>query len=159
MSLTDHYVQRSVAWKVDVINNQLATRLLAANEIYLDYDDMPEFKPMDPTKPDMDVISKIIQRTKSVGGLTKEALTAIYETAGWPTEGIDELTFDDGDTARGGESGGTSGTGGSQSNGANSSTNVENKSVIKKLILDSEDEENIYAHDSGGQLNVISKQE
>jgi hypothetical protein len=97
---------------------------------------MPVFKAADPSKPDLDVISKVIQRTKSVGGMTPEALEKLYKEAGWPTEGIEKLTFDDGDSSSGGQSNGTSGTGKSQSGGKSSATNSANKSLIKNLIVD-----------------------
>jgi hypothetical protein len=134
MTTHDYYVHRSVMWKEDVINNQLAPRLLAINNIKLDWKDMPVFKAADPSKPDLDVISKVIQRTKSVGGMTPQALETLYKEAGWPTEGIEDLNFDDGDTSRGGESGGTSGTGNSQS--GNSGGSNTNNSVTKQLIVD-----------------------
>jgi hypothetical protein len=134
MTTHDYYVNRSVMWKEDVINTQLAPRLLAINNIKLDWKDMPVFKAADPSKPDLDVISKVIQRTKSVGGMTPEALEALYKDAGWPTEGIEDLTFDDGDSSRGGESGGTSGTGSSQS-GSSGGSNTNN-SVSKQLVVD-----------------------
>lgn len=120
------YVQRNVEWKVDVINNQLSTKLLAVNNIFLDFEDMPTFKAGNPTPADLDVISKAVQRMKSVGALTKEALTELYEQLEWDTDGIDDLVFDDGNTSRGGEGNGTSGTGDTQSGGANSETNSEN---------------------------------
>lgn len=135
MTTHDYYVERSIMWKTDVINNQLTPRLLAVNNIELNWKDMPVFVPADPSKPDLDVISKVIQRGKSVGGLTPEALESLYKAAGWPTEGIEDLTFDDGDTSRGGESNGTSGTGSTQDGGGASATNSEN-SVSKTLIVD-----------------------
>jgi hypothetical protein len=133
MTTHDYYVDRSIMWKEDVINNQLAPRLLAINNIKLDWKDMPVFKAADPSKPDLDIISKVIQRTKSVGGMTPEALEKLYKDAGWPTEGIEDLSFDDGDTSRGGESGGTSGTGSSQ--GGKSGGSNTNNSVTKQLVV------------------------
>jgi hypothetical protein len=134
MTTHDYYVNRSVMWKEDVINNQLIPRLLAINNIRLDWKDTPVFKAADPSKPDLDVISKVIQRAKSVGGITPEALEKLYKDAGWPTEGIEDLSFDDGDKSRGGESGGTSGTGSSQ--GGKSGGSNTNNSVTKQLIVD-----------------------
>lgn len=136
MTTHDYYVNRSVMWKVDVINNQLAPRLLAINNVQLDWKDMPVFKAADPSKPDLDVISKVIQRAKSVGGMTPEALERLYKDAGWPTEGIEDLNFDDGDTSRGGESNGTSGTGNSQSGKSSASAANTNSSVAKQLVVD-----------------------
>lgn len=159
MTTHDYYVERNVMWKKDVLDTQLAPRLLAANNIFLDYKDMPVFIPADPSKPDLDVISKVIQRTKSVGGMTQEAMTHLYEQAGWPTDGIEDLIFDDGNTSRAGESGGTSGTGSTQQGGANSETNVEN-SVRKDLVIDYETEDQIVAVDTTtGSPVFINKEE
>ena len=129
MSVHDQYAQRSTLWKVDVINTQLAPRLLALNNIELDWEDMPQFEAADPTPANIEVISKAIQRLKSTGALTPEALREYYRQLDLPTEGIDELTFDDGDTSRGGENnGGTAGTKGSQAEGAASDLNNDNAS-------------------------------
>lgn len=130
------YVQRNIMWKCDAINNQLIPAILMANNLKIDWEDMPRFEPKDPDEMSVDDLSKAIQRMKSVGGLTPEALKTLYLKAGLPTEGIDELTFDDGDTSRSGESNGTSGTGNTQSGGAASATNSENGGVSKNLILD-----------------------
>lgn len=99
---------------------------------------MPVFEPASPDEVNFDDISKTVQRMKSVGGLTPQALTALYEKGGLPTEGIEDLNFDDGDTSRGGESNGTSGTGNSQSGGANSATNSENSvdRSVKQFVHD-----------------------
>jgi hypothetical protein len=131
ISTHGYYVERSVQQKVDVLNNQLAPRLLAANNIFLSYEDMPTFVAADPTEYSHDELSKVTQRMKSVGGLTPAALEYLYKKAKIPTEGIEDLTFDDGDTSRGGESQGSSGTGNTQAGGYNSATNVENKSLFK----------------------------
>jgi len=131
ISTHGYYVERSVQQKVDVINSQLIPRLLAANNIYLDYEDMPKFVAADPTEYSHDELSKVTQRMKSVGGLTPNALEYLYKKAKLPTEGIEDLNFDDGDTSRGGESQGSSGTGSTQSGGSNSATNVENKGLFK----------------------------
>jgi hypothetical protein len=131
ISTHGYYVERSVQQKVDVINSQLAPRLLAVNNIHLDFEDMPKFVPADPTEYSHDELSKVTQRMKSVGGLTPAALKYLYKKAKLPTEGIEDLVFDDGDTSRGGESNGTSGVGGSQAGGANSATNVENKALFR----------------------------
>ncbi len=135
-STHDLYVERNILWKCDVLNNQLAPRLLAVNNVYLDYKDMPVFKPADPTKPDFETLSKAIQRMKSTGAMTPSALEHVYQTLGLPTEGIEDLIFDDGDTSRGGESGGTSGVGGTQSGGASSEENLENSMQPKQIVTD-----------------------
>jgi len=130
------YAQRNIMWKTDVINNQLTPTLLAVNGIHLNWDDMPVFESADPEEFDVDVMSKAIQRMKSVGGITEEALRYLYTKAGWPTEGIENLVFDDGDTSRAGESEGSSGTGNTQSEGASSAVNSENGGVEKNFVID-----------------------
>lgn len=130
------YVLRNIMWKEDVLTNQLVPTLLAANNISLEWQDMPVFEAADPDEFDVDTMSKAIQRIKSVGGLTPQALTYWYEKAGLPTEGIEDLIFDDGDTSRGGEGNGTSGTGNSQSGGSSSAVNAENGGVAKNLVQD-----------------------
>ncbi len=147
------YVQRNILWKTDVINNQLIPAILNANNIQLDWEDMPTFVPADPDEFDIDVLSKAIQRMKSVGGLTKEALEVLFKRAGLPTTGIEDLIFDDGNTSRGGEGEGTSGTGSSQGEGASSSVNSDNGGVAKHFkivgdkIIDAETNEVINLED------------
>ena len=141
-----YYVERIINQKIDVLNNQLAPRLLAANNIFLSYKDMPEFKAKDPQNFDLDVMSKFVQRLGSVNKLTEEALTYFYDKAGLPLEGIGDLNFDDSGDSRAGESKGTSGTGSTQSGGASSEVNSEN--ATKNLIIDYEDESQITVIDT-----------
>jgi hypothetical protein len=160
MSTHDYYVDRNLLYKTDVINNQLAPRLLAINNISLDYDQMPEFVPADPSKPDLDIIGKFIQRSKSVGGLSQAALEKLYADADLPIDGIEELSFTDKGDSRAGESGGSSGTGNTQNGGSSSATNSENasKSVAKNLVLDYEDNNQIVLIDSStGESVFINK--
>ncbi len=130
------YAQRNIMWKTDVLNNQLVPTLLKANNIQLNWKDMPVFEAADPDELDIDLMSKAIQRMKSVGAMTPKGLEYWYEKAGMPTEGIDELNFDDGDTSRGGEGGGTSGTGNSASGGSTSANKSDSGGVSKSLVLD-----------------------
>jgi hypothetical protein len=160
MSTHDYYVNRNLLYKTDVINNQLATRLLTINNISLGFDEMPEFVPTDPSKPDLDVIGKFIQRAKSVGGLTQAALEKLYGDSDLPIEGIEDLVFTGEDGSRAGESAGSSGTGNTQNGGASSSTNSENasKSIEKNLIFDYEDDNQIVLIDSNtGEPVFINK--
>ena len=127
MTTHDYYVERNVGWKVDAINSQLVPRLLAINNIELDWEDLPKFETIDPSKPDIEAISKAIQRLKATGAMTPAALTKWYEDMGLPIEGIEDLVFDDGDTSDVGRaSDGTSGNGTSQSGGASSDSNSDN---------------------------------
>ncbi len=132
----DYYVQRTVLNKVDVLNNQLAPRILAANNIYLDYKDMPTFVPADPTEASADDIGKFIQRVGSVNKLTSAVMEHFMEQMGAPLEGIDELDYTDKGQSRAGESEGSSGTGSSQSGGVASATNSNNGGMDKALVMD-----------------------
>lgn len=129
------YVKRNIMWKKDVIDNQLIPRLLMANNIQLDWKDMPVFKPAEVDELDLDAAGKFIQRAASVMKMTPEGLKYIYEKSGLPTDGIDELDFTDKGESRSGEGLGTSGTGDSQKGGSNSSINMDNKSM-RKLVVD-----------------------
>lgn len=159
MTTHDYFIERCVDWKVDVIMHQLAPRLLAVNGIYLNHKDMPVFKPADPSKPDWDTISKVLQRAGSVELLTNKAIEDLYTSAGWDIEGLDEhLTKREEmkKETRAGESMGSSGTGDTQSGGASSTTNMENKS----FIVDYETDEQIIAVDSKtGEPIFINKKE
>lgn len=99
---------------------------------------MPVFEPASPDEVSLDEISKAVQRMKSVGAMTPKLLERFYTQLGADIEGIEDLNFDDGDTSRGGESNGTSGTGNSQSGGANSATNSENSvdRSVKQFVHD-----------------------
>jgi len=132
MSTHDYYIKRCIDWKVDVINTQLATRLLSANNYLLDWKDMPTFIPADPSKVDFDTMSKVMQRAGSVDLLSDKAIEDIYDTLGFNKEGLEEHLNKRGEQkqeSRAGESLGTSGTGSTQANGGSSSLNSENKSM------------------------------
>jgi len=159
MTTHDYYIQRNVDWKVDVINNQLAPRLLAVNDMYLDYDDMPVFTPSDPSKVDFDTISKVLQRAGSVGLLTDRALEDLYVSAGWDTDGLEEFLREREKKeikSNAGKSNGSSGTGDTQAGGASSSINSENKSM-EDFVVDSETDDEIIAINSTGETIIINK--
>lgn len=154
------YVERCINQKVDVINNRLIPTLLAVNNVSLDWKDMPEFIPADPGEVDLDELGKFIQRTKSVNGLTKEALEYLYDRANLPTEGIDEIDFSDKGKSRAGESEGTSGTGNSQQSTDASTVNAENGGVSKNLILDRVEDDQIVLIDvESGSPIFINREE
>lgn len=137
MTTHDYYVNRSIMWKEDVINTQLAPRLLAINNIKLDWKDMPVFKAADPSKPDLDVISKVLQRAGTAELLNVDAVEALYKDAGWSTEGVEEMLTKRTELAiqsKAGQSGGSSGTGNSQ--GGDSGGSNTNNSVSKQLVID-----------------------
>ena len=131
----DYYVNRAVLHKLDVLNNQLAPRLLAANRIYLDYEDMPTFVPADPSEASIDDIGKFLQRVGSIGLLTQEVMEYFMNALGAPTDGLDKLDYQAAIGTKAGTSQGTSGTGSTQSGGSKSDTN-SNNSASKTLIND-----------------------
>jgi hypothetical protein len=135
-STFDYYVERCIRNHVEVINTQLAPRLLAVNNVYLNYEDMPYFEPADPSEASIDEIGKFIQRVGSVGFLTPEVLEFYMELLDAPTDGIEDLDFTDKGDSRAGESKGSSGTGNTQQGGVASATNANNGGVTKQLIKD-----------------------
>lgn len=125
-----YYVERNVMQKEDVLNNQLAPRILAENDIFVGPDDMPKYEAINPYKSSYEEVSKFIQRVSGAGKMTPAMMNFIIEDLGMPTEGIDELDYSqDAGTARVGESDGTSGTGSTQAGGGSdaSSVNSDNK--------------------------------
>lgn len=138
------FVNRAATFQKDVYETQLAPRLLAANDIFLNYNDMPYLELHDPTEVDNDSMGKLIQRLASTGALTVGALKVIYESLGWPVEGIEDLLFIKGDmTSRAGEGDGTSGTG-STATGSQSDSNMDNtgtKSIKNLIVEDSSSED------------------
>ena len=162
MTTHDYYIDRSIKWKEDVINNQLVPRILAANNIqigvHVSWKDVPKFIAEDPSRPDFDSISKVLQRGGSVELLTDKAVEQLYEAAGWNTDGLEEHLAKRREIkieSRAGESQGTSGTGDTQAGGSNSALNAENKS----LVLDYETETEIVLVDTttGSPLFINKK--
>lgn len=137
-SVHGQFVSDNIDEKVSVLESQLAPRLLAINDISLNWKDMPKFIPADPYEFDFDGAGKFIQRVASVNKMTPDALKYFYKRAGFNQDGIDELDFTDKGESRSGESKGSSGTGNSQKGGNSSSTNMENKSLssVRKFVVD-----------------------
>lgn len=131
-----YYVERNILQKVDVINSQLAPRLLAVNNIFLDWKDMPQFVAADPNEFSADEAGKFIQRVASVGKLTPQVLEWILNKMNAPLEGIEDLDFTDKGQSRAGESQGSSGTGNTQDGGVASTVNTENGGTVKSLVVD-----------------------
>lgn len=111
-----YYVERDMEEKADVINNQLAKRILQANGMDVDWEDMPEFTPLNPFRLSLDEAGKIVQRWQSVGMLVPSMLESIYDDVGYEydRDEIDELDFTSKGTSRAGESMGSSGVGDTQ---------------------------------------------
>lgn len=129
-------VEKNTAEIVSVIDSDLTTKLLAANDIYLSHKDMPKFVPANPDQLSFDDGGKFIQRAKSVGALTETAAKHVYKLMGIPFDGLENIDFTSKDSSRAGESRGTSGIGNSQDGSANSATNVENTGITKSLVID-----------------------
>ncbi len=148
-----YYIERNILQKEDTLNNQLAPRLLVANDIYLNWEDMPVYKSINPTETSSDELSKTVQRMASVNKITPKALMAIYEEMGWDTEGIEDLDFNDKGQSRAGDGMATAGEGTSNSFGGKGSgdasiANNENAGITKDLVFGSETEETITLIDT-----------
>lgn len=162
-STHSYYVERNLLQKMDVLNNQLAPRLLAANGIYLDYEDMPVYQAKPVGEQSKDEISKVIQRIGSVMKLTPKALEKMYTDLDLPIEGIEDLDFTSKGESRSGDGMATAGEGTSNSHGGKNGSdasvaNNENTSVTKKLVYESETEDSITLVDTiSGEPLVIDK--
>ena len=134
-SLHAHYMERHLIFIKSVLENDLFKQLAEINDLSLTQDEMPVLEYGDLDEPDLETISKTIQRIGSVGLLpkTKKFLLPIYESMGWDISMLEELSDEEflelltEDTSRSGdgmEQGMPSGTG--NANGNNSATNSEN---------------------------------
>jgi len=158
-SLHGYYVERNILQKKNVIDTQLIPRLLEVNNIDLDWKDMPTFRPVSPTEVDVDTIGKTIQRTKSVNGLTPSALEYLYKELGWPTDGIEELDFNDKGDSRAGDGMQTAGVGTSTNvGGKDSSVSSNENAATKNLVLQEETEDTFTLIDTDtGEPIFINK--
>lgn len=173
------YVQRNILHKKDVIDNQLAPTLLLSNNVHLDWEDMPTFKPKDPDELSLEELGKFIQRVASVNKLTLEAAEYLYDKSGLPTDGLEELAFTPDDDleiqqqqsdmavkaqkhtmklqneSRAGESQGSSGTGSNVQ--VNSDVNMENKRLIVDgdRIIDVETDKVLNSSDLDSTGNYV----
>ena len=161
MTTHDYYIKRCIDWKVDVLVHQLARRLLAVNGEKLDWKDFPIFEPSDPSKPDWDSLSKVLQRSGSVELLTDAAIADIYETAGWSLDGLEEHLEERKQMkieSNAGKSQGSSGTGNTQAGGISSTLNAENKST-ESFVVDYETATEVVAvNTETGKPIFISKE-
>ncbi|QHZ59727.1 portal protein [Alteromonas phage vB_AmeM_PT11-V22] len=133
-SLHAHYMERHLIFIKSVLENDLFKQLAEINDIELSQDEMPVIEYGDLDEPDLDTMSKVVQRMGSVGMLPKEKsfLIKLYESMGFDTSMFEDMTDEEflelltEDTSAAGEGLGTSGTGMTQSEGASSTTNSEN---------------------------------
>lgn len=150
-----YYVERDMEEKVDIINTQLATKLLKANGIELDYDDMPEFVPLNPFKLSADEAGKLAQRLQSVNLMEPVLYKSILDDLGYAydAKAVDDIDYSSKGTSRAGESKGTSGTGDTQMV-VGGDNNLENAGVSKSLKASS-DSDRIF--DKNG--NVVNAED
>lgn len=135
MTTFQYAVQRDYAEMADVINTQLFPRILAANGIYLDHEDMPVFVPLSPFKVTYDEAGKFGQRIKSVGLMTPALYKYLLEDLGAPIEGIEDIDFTADTESRAGDGMKTAGEGTAKTVGGSdkSVANNENGGVSKSL--------------------------
>jgi hypothetical protein len=143
VTIHEFFVERAAQFKIDVLNCQLAPTLLAANNIHLNYSDMPRFRPKDPSEMSLEEVGKFVQRVGSVLMLTPDMWEDIARRTGLPVEGIMDLDFTNKGESGAGESKGSSGTGDTQSGGKSSSTNSNNGGVEKSLSDKLTDSDNV----------------
>lgn len=125
-----HLIERDILQYTNIINTQLIPRLLAANGVFLDYKDMPVFVPAEPDELSLDELSKSVQRMAATRKLTPAVLKELLRLSGLPTEGVDDLDFDDRGESRSGdgmEVGMGNGTSSEVAEYDTSSGNMENK--------------------------------
>jgi len=99
--------------------------ILQANNIEVDWDDMPYFEADDPTKADAEVLGKLANRLASSGLMTQAVHRKLLENMELPTEGIEDIDYEALRTGGGSEG---SGNGATQKEGGGSDTNNENAS-------------------------------
>jgi hypothetical protein len=134
-SLHAFFMERILLFISDVFQREFAKSLAAINGIQLDEDDMPVMMFGELDQADPQERAKVVQLMSGVGFLVKDKSIIIqaHKQAGYDTTEIEKLTEEQliekltPDTARVGESGGSSGTGGTQQGGITSTTNSGNK--------------------------------
>lgn len=133
-SLHAHFMERHLLFIKSVIENDLFKQLAEINDMSLTQDEMPVLDYGDLDEPDLDTMSKVVQRMGSVGFIpkNKQFLLNLYESMGLDTSMFEDMSEEEflellgEDESRAGESMGSSGTGNTQADGASSATNSEN---------------------------------
>lgn len=158
-TIQDTYIERAIAAKVDVIENQILKIFIEMNAnnpmFKLAWNEIPKFVPAEYKELDLDTYSKIIQRTKSVSGLPEEHHKELARRSRLSDEWAEKLDYKDKGQSRAGEGNGTSGTGNTQNGGASSATNSENGGVAKSLyIADNYKDQLVIADELGNQYFI-----
>ncbi len=133
-SFHGQHLQSDIDMYVDILNTQLAPRLLAVNNIFADFANMPVFQPADPDELSLDEVGKFIQRVKSVDGLDGETMKEVYRRAKLPVDGLDDIDFSSSGQSRAGDGMATAGNGTSTNvgGGDNSISNAENGGSLSR---------------------------
>lgn len=134
-SLHAFFMERILLFIADVFQREFVKSLATINGIQLEEDDMPTMMFGELDQADPQERAKVVQLMSGVGFLVKDKSIIIqaHKQAGYDTTEIEKLTEEQllskltPDTARVGESGGSSGTGGTQQGGITSATNSGNK--------------------------------
>lgn len=129
-NLLAHGVEHHLKLIKNVLNHDLIRQLYALNGWEYNDETSVKFHYGDIETRELDVLSKFVQRTMSVGAIraTKELEDMLLEQVGVETTDSDaDMNFiETENNSRSGESEGTSGTGDSQSGGSNSENNSDN---------------------------------
>lgn len=155
------YIDRAKFFHKDVLDNYLAPRILAANDIYLDWEDMPEFVMAEENTLDLDTWSKVIQRVKSVSGLTIAQHIRLNELAGLPIDDLSSVSYEDPGTSRSGDGMATAGPGTSKKPGGGdrSVSNNSNGGVTKSFALEDETDTHMFFRDTESDELIIQNKE
>lgn len=155
-----YFVEDLVNQCVDVLQSQLAPRILAANGQYLNYRDFPVFQPADPDELDLDVMSKVVQRVGSVKKLTPKLLEQLIEKAGFSSEGVDELDFSAPQQSGAGKGMATAGPGTSLEPGGGDASISNNENMASKSLFKvDEHKDQLVFSDEAGNLSFIDKED
>lgn len=129
------FMERMLMFIKSVFEREFVKSLADINEIALEQDEMPVMVFGELDQADPQERAKVIQLMAGVGCLVRDKSIIIqaHKMCGFDTTDIEKLTEDEiwekltPDTARVGESGGSSGTGGTQQGGITSATNTGNR--------------------------------
>lgn len=149
-SVHGHIIERDIMFFVDAINTQLIPRLLAANDIFLDYEDMPEFQPAEPDEISIDDLGKVVQRMGAVNKLTPEIYKELLRKAKLPDDGVDDLDYTDEGQSRaadGMKSGMSNGTSKGGSKNDSSVSNSENGGSTSKSLKACSETDRVFNED------------
>lgn len=134
-SLHAFYMERVLLFIKSVFEREFVKSLADINELKLEQDEMPVMVFGELDQADPQERAKVVQLMAGVGMMVRDKSVIIqaHRMCGFDTTEIEKLTEEEiwekltPDTARVGESGGSSGTGGTQQGGITSATNTGNR--------------------------------